>query len=138
MLTNHHRAVSDWSFELPVAVGELRPSGPEMCCPLLGDSAGCDCKDPPAVRKSQISIAPAEVRVLVVQVVFAFVTRVFDFLTDVVSSGAGLVAPLRRVDCSNLLKENSSAPGTSNKNDDLNVLYQQVRLCFYFTVATYM
>jgi hypothetical protein len=66
----------------------------------------------------------------VVQVVFAFVTRVFDFLTDVVSSGAGLVAPLRRVDCSNLPKDNSSAPGTSPKIDDLNVLYQQVHLLY--------
>jgi hypothetical protein len=43
-------AAIDWSFELPVAVGELRPSGPEMCCPLMGDSAGCDCTTPMTVR----------------------------------------------------------------------------------------
>jgi hypothetical protein len=106
-----------------------------MCCPLLGDSAGCDCKDPPAVRAKipKISLS-TRINTHDLQVVFAFVTRVFDFLTDVVLSGAGLVAPMRRVDCSNLAKENSSAPGTSNKNDDLQVLYQQVRLPLYFTL----
>jgi hypothetical protein len=62
-----------------------------------------------------------------VQVVFAFLIRVFDYLTDVVSSGEGLVAPLRRIECTLVPKGTNSTSASSAKLDDLNVLYRQVR-----------
>jgi hypothetical protein len=65
------------------------------------------------------------------QVVFAYLIRVFDYVTDVVSSGAGLVAPLRRIDCAMVPKETNATSASAAKLDDLNVLYQQVRLVNY-------
>jgi len=61
-------------------------------------------------------------------VVFAYLIRVFDYVTDVVSSGAGLVAPLRRIECTLVPKETNATSASAAKLDDLNVLYQQVRM----------
>ncbi|XP_059489229.1 ionotropic receptor 25a-like [Neocloeon triangulifer] len=98
-------AATDWLVDLPYAVGELKPSVPEMCCPLSKDSAGCDCLSPPPVISS-------------------YITRVFDYLIDVVDSGDSLILPIKRIDCATL--PNKVDEGTNQKLDDLTTLYQQV------------
>jgi len=55
--------------------------------------------------------------------------RVFDYLTDVLSSGQGLISTMRRTDCANkpVTNPDTGQPVTSAKMDDINALYQQVR-----------
>ncbi|XP_065350646.1 ionotropic receptor 25a-like [Cloeon dipterum] len=98
-------SAKDWVMDLPYAVGELKPSVPDMCCPLLRDTAGCDCLNPPPVIPS-------------------YITRALDFMIDVIASGQGLISSMKRVDCAaNHSKVDDS---TNQKLDDLNTLYQQV------------